>query len=106
MKLSSLKKLWLPLPFVVAFLLPCQAFGQNLYDLQVGYADTYNPTPNPNAFFPVPWQGSPGVTNFIGSPPGSLYDAGAIRIDNTSGAPLLINDVSVMVNGVGPFDLW
>ncbi|HEV2381873.1 MAG TPA: choice-of-anchor D domain-containing protein [Terriglobia bacterium] len=106
MTLSSLKKLWLVLPFVAGFLLPYQAFGQNLYDVQVGYSDDYNPNPSPNAFFPVPWQGSPGITNFIGSPAGSLYDGGTIRIDNTSGAPLLINGVSVVINGVGPIDLW
>jgi hypothetical protein len=95
--------LWLAFFSAVGLILPCQAFGQMPYDVQVGYAEDVGP---PGGFFPNPWDGSPGVTNFIGSPPGSQYDAGAIRIDNTSGAPLLINDVSVLINGTGPFDLW
>jgi HYDIN/CFA65/VesB-like, Ig-like domain len=96
-------ELWLALLLAAGLILPCQAFGQMPYDVQVGYAENVGP---PGGFFPNPWDGSPGVTNFVGSPPGSQYDAGAIRIDNTSGAPLLINDVSVLINGTGPFDLW
>lgn len=90
------------LSFNLVLLLPFQAFASD-YSVQVGYADGIRG----GGFFPNPWQGDPGVTNFIGCC--SPYDAGAIEIVNTSGAPLLINDVSVNVHPAsgGPvFDLW
>ncbi len=95
--------LWVLCLFALASLVPHRAFATSLYDVQVGYADNLRPS----GFFPNPWQGNPSVTNFIGAANGVSFDAGAVRIDNTSGAPLLINDVSVLINGAGPtFDLW
>jgi hypothetical protein len=90
----------------------------------VGYADnTHCPdfTTNPlncltavNANFPSPWQGSSGfafiglgVTTplgiLLGAPP--AFDAGAVRLDNTSGAPVMVSDVTVTI-GANSFDLW
>jgi YD repeat-containing protein len=65
----------------------------------VGYADNLRPGP---ANFPTPWQGSPNV-NFVGS--GSTYDAGAIRIDNSSSLPVTVDDVFVAFSSFS-FDLW
>ena len=58
----------------------------------VGYAD--NERTNSN--FPVPWQGDPNVTSFIGSVASNgKWDAGAIRLDNTSDVPIAIDTVFV-----------
>ncbi|HKO59512.1 MAG TPA: carboxypeptidase regulatory-like domain-containing protein, partial [Thermoanaerobaculia bacterium] len=66
----------------------------------VGYADDLRAAPS----FPSPWRGSPN-TIFIGS--GSPYDAGAVRLDNESDLPLLIDKVVVDMNRPGPvFNLW
>ncbi len=69
----------------------------------VGYAEdkeTINPDP---ASFPVPWAGSPGVTFLGGTVPGqaacgtlaTCYDAGAIRLDNPTTAPITVSRVTV-----------
>jgi RHS repeat-associated protein len=58
----------------------------------VGYADDVRANPN----FPVPWKGSPNTT-FIGG--GASFDAGAIRLDNNTSAPILIDGVFVTVPG-------
>jgi hypothetical protein len=65
------------------------------FDVQVGYADGVRG----GGFFPSPWSGDPGVT-FLGVTDGA-DDAGAIRIDNTSGALLTINSVAVTINAPG-----
>jgi hypothetical protein len=76
---------------------PAQAADISVY---VGYADNLRPSP----FFPNPWDGSPN-TIFVGAAP-SGYDAGAIRIDNTSASAITINDVSVVLPTGPTFDLW
>ena len=69
----------------------------------VGYAEdkeTINPDP---ATFPVPWAGSPRVTFLGGTVPGqaacgtlaTCYDAGAIRLDNPTTAPITVSRVTV-----------
>jgi len=71
--------------------------------IYVGYADNLRPNP----FFPNPWDGSPNTT-FLGSTtPGTIFDAGAVLIQNTSGSAITVNDVSVsgFANGA-TFDLW
>jgi hypothetical protein len=73
-------------------------------DISVGYAD--NSTPSVN--FPAPWQGSPNVILFGG---GSPINGGAIRIENTSSAPLVVDKVEVDLRrpGVTPgpvFNRW
>jgi len=78
-----------------------QTNGLNVY---VGYADTLRPNPN----VPVPWRGAPN-TLFIGD--GGAYDSGAIRLDNTTDAPIAVKDVSTyfpnhnMYNGQ-TINLW
>ncbi len=72
-----------------------------------GYADSYRAV----AGFPSPWEGDANVT-FIGcgyaggvcptgfNPVRTLYDSGAIRIDNTSGSPMTVSNASVEVPGL------
>ncbi|HEV2175711.1 MAG TPA: PEP-CTERM sorting domain-containing protein [Terriglobia bacterium] len=87
------------------FILPANVFADNNptgYSVLVGYADNLRVS----GFFPNPWDGSSGVTNFLGSPPGSQFDAGAIQIDNTSGAPLVITSTLVDINGTSLSDIW
>ena len=71
------------------------------YDVYVGYSDGLRGP----GFFPNPWSGDPGIT-FQGNSPGGSFDAGAILIENTSGASLTINSVSVTINGSGAISLW
>jgi len=54
----------------------------------VAYGDNLRPS----GFFPTPWKGAPN-TLFIGN--GPTFDAGAIRLDNPTGAPLPVDNVSV-----------
>jgi hypothetical protein len=86
--------------------------------VSVAYAEdkeTNNPDP---AAFPVPWQGSPN-TIFLGdalvgsTQCGALatcFDAGAIRLDNPTGAAIAVSDVSVddhsSLAGGKVFDPW
>jgi hypothetical protein len=86
--------------------------------VSVGYAEdkeTNNPDP---AAFPVPWAGSPNVV-FLGNPVvgasqcgvlASCFDAGAIRLDNPTGADIAVSDVTVddhsSLTGGKVFDLW
>jgi hypothetical protein len=78
--------------------------ASSLYQLQVGYADSFHST---TINFPRPWAGDPGVT-FSGCNP-CVYDGGAMRVLNTSSASLTVDQVTVSVGG-GPtpcnFDLW
>jgi hypothetical protein len=70
--------------------------------VSVGYAeDKEINTPDPTAF-PVPWAGSPGTIFLGGTVPGQTacgtltvcYDAGAIRLDNNTAAPIGVRSVS------------
>ena len=66
----------------------------------VAYADNLRAS----GFFPTPWKGAPN-TLFIGN--GPSFDAGAIRLDNPTGAPLPVDNVSVDLQRPGPvFKLW
>jgi hypothetical protein len=75
----------------------------------VGYADNWNSGPG---FFPSPWSGSPNTT-FVGNAEistggacmsNNCYDAGGIRIDNTS---TIAETVSVTVDvGSNHYALW
>src|SRR5215813_7890683 len=69
-------------------------------NVSLGFADSSSSTFN----FPTPWAGSPNIV-FIGraTPPG----AGAIRIDNPTGAPLTIDSVVVdLQRPTAQFNLW
>jgi hypothetical protein len=76
----------------------------------VGYAeDKEFLTPNP-ASFPTPWAGSPNTVFLGGTVPGQMacgslttcYDAGAIRLDNTTSASVTVSSVSVDVHSSVP----
>lgn len=69
-------------------------------EVLVGYADNLRRDPA----FPNPWAGSPGVL-FLGG--GRSLDAGAVRLDNTSDAPIAVDHVTVDLQRPGPkFSLW
>lgn len=59
----------------------------------VGYADGEH---GGSTNFPTPWVGSPGVT-FEGcqAPTSCVYDAGAVRVTNNTGASITVNSVVV-----------
>ncbi|HXU86966.1 MAG TPA: RHS repeat-associated core domain-containing protein [Verrucomicrobiae bacterium] len=65
----------------------------------VGYADGLRPG---GSVFPFPWKGAPGVT-FIGD--NGTYDAGALRFDNSSDAPIVLDSAIVEIAGVR-HDIW
>ena len=60
----------------------------------VGYADSLRANATD---FPTPWAGSPQTT-FEGCPPGCVYDAGAVRIVNNTGATVTVNAIAVHVD--------
>jgi hypothetical protein len=67
----------------------------------VGYADNLRPS----GFFPTPWLGDPNVVSE--TPTGQSLDAGAIRIDNTSGASVTISGMTATFNlGTQVFNFW
>jgi hypothetical protein len=75
----------------------------------VGYADNWNSS---QSFFPSPWQGSPNTT-FVGRAElstggacttNNCYDAGGVRVDNTSTAAETVH-VTVDI-GSHHYDLW
>ena len=69
-----------------------------------GYADnlqTVDARANPTQF-PNPWQGASNV-NFKGS--GDRFDTGVIRIENTSGGDVTVDQVTVDI-GSKHYDLW
>src|SRR5690348_16232613 len=79
---------------------PRVAHGGPILSVFVGYADTLRPNP----FFPSPWQGSPS-TSFVGYE-GGLYDTGAIRIDNLSGAAITVDVKVTLLGGLLVYDIW
>jgi hypothetical protein len=72
--------------------------------LFVGYADTVRP----NAPFPTPWVGDPNVIEpGKTANPGPPWDAGAVRLDNTTASPIQVDNVVVDLQRPGPvFSLW
>lgn len=62
----------------------------------VGYADGLRSNP----FFPSPFLGDANVLD-VGHALGQSLDAGAIRIDNTGGSPVLVDSVGVELHGPG-----
>jgi len=74
--------------------------------VSVGYADSLRPSPD----LPVPWKGAPH-TVFIGADPsGHQYDGGAIKLDNTTSAPISVTGVTVYFpnHNMNPqtYNLW
>jgi len=88
-----------------AMLVSPGAFGAS-FNVLVGYADNLRAS----GFFPAPWIG----TTFNGQsvisqtdPAGIVFDSGAVRIDNTDTAPLVISDFQVSDNsGAVVFNIW
>jgi hypothetical protein len=69
-------------------------------NVYVGYADSLRSSPTN---FPTPWNGDTGVT-FEGCT-GCAYDAGAVRVVNTSGATETIDSVTVTIDTC-TYDIW
>jgi hypothetical protein len=94
--------------FALVTLLLLIPFAAKADDVKVfvGYTDNLRPS----GFFPSPFCGDASVMVCQAGPvvPGAL-DAGAIRIQDTSGAPITISNLTVTLNpGTGPrvFALW
>lgn len=61
---------------------------------------------NPPATFPGPWQGSAGVSQFIGTGvEGVGFDGGALLLTNNGASSVAVSDVTVTI-GTASFDLW
>jgi RHS repeat-associated protein/uncharacterized repeat protein (TIGR01451 family) len=82
------------------FALPLQAQDSTL-EVSVGFADNTSPSAN----FPEPWNEANSLVNFAGS--GTVYRAGAIRLDNPGSVPVTVDSVKVDLGRPGPvFQLW
>lgn len=66
----------------------------------VGYVDNLRAS----GFFPTPWIGDSGVVSE--TPDGQSLDAGAVRVDNTSGGSITITDFQVTFPTVGTYSIW
>lgn len=66
----------------------------------VGYVDNLRAS----GFFPTKWIGDSGVVSE--TPNGQSLDAGAIRIDNTTGGSITVNNFQVMIPGWTTFSIW
>src|SRR4051812_16265510 len=78
--------------FSQATVVPAQAVT-TAPPVSVAYGDTHHPPSNGN--FPSPWAGSPNIV-FQGTQTND-WDGGAVKIDNTTGAPLTGVTVTVDV---------
>ena len=82
------------------FALPLQAQDSTL-QISVAFADNSSTSAN----FPEPWNESNPLVNFVGS--GTVYHAGAIRLDNPESVPVTVDSVKVDLGRPGPvFQLW
>ena len=77
--------------------LPAMAGTITVY---VGYADNLRPS----GFFPTPWLGDPGVVSE--TPTGQSLDAGAVRIDNNTGASITISGMKTAFGGGQVLSFW
>jgi hypothetical protein len=85
---------------------PTPTPASSLYQVQVGYADTFHGS---NANFPSPFAGDPSVVYNGCNPATCSFDGGAIRVVNTSGGALMVDSVTVTIGGGAtpcPLDLW
>jgi RHS repeat-associated protein/uncharacterized repeat protein (TIGR01451 family) len=82
------------------FALPLQAQDSTL-QVSVGFADNSSASAN----FPEPWNESNPLINFVGG--GTVYRAGAIRLDNPGSLPVTVDSIKVDLGRPGPvFQLW
>jgi outer membrane protein assembly factor BamB len=81
---------------------PVAVTVDNDVNVYVGYANNLEQLPVPPGAFPSPWRGSPNVA-FVGC--NCLFDAGALRFDNVTGAPITLENLTVQI---GPFsyNIW
>lgn len=79
--------------------LPAAAAGG--VDIYVGYADNLRANP---ANFPTPWEGSPN-TIYEGCSGGCTFDAGAVRVVNSTGSPVTMNSVVIRFDTC-IYDIW
>jgi hypothetical protein len=70
------------------------------FTVYVAYADNLRAS----GFFPTPWLGGSGVVSE--TPSGQSLDTGAVRIDNTGGAPITITNFQVALGGGQVFNIW
>jgi len=83
------------------FTLPVQAAGSSPIQVSVGFVDNSSLSAN----FPEPWNETNPAVNFVGG--GSIYRAGAIRLDNPAGTDIVVDNVTVDLGRPGPmFQLW
>ena len=69
--------------------------------VSVGFADNSSASAN----FPEPWNETNPLINFVGG--GTVYRAGAIRLDNPGSLPVTVDSVKVDLGRPGPvFQLW
>jgi RHS repeat-associated protein/uncharacterized repeat protein (TIGR01451 family) len=83
------------------FALPLQTTGDSQLQVSVGFADNNSASAN----FPEPWNEANPRINFVGG--GTVYRAGAIRLDNPGSSPITADKVKVDLGRPGPvFQLW
>jgi len=83
------------------FALPFQATADSQLQVSVGFADNSSSSAN----FPSPWNSTNPQITFVGG--GTVYHAGAIRLDNPGSSPVIVDQVTVDLGRPGPvFQLW
>ena len=83
-------------------LLPSAAWAGGV-DVQVGYADNLRPS----GFFPTGFCTAGGFDgSSVNGGCAMSFDAGAIRIINTTGAAMIVSDVNVQINSTTNLDIW
>ncbi|HEY2169844.1 MAG TPA: Ig-like domain repeat protein, partial [Candidatus Angelobacter sp.] len=88
------------------------AFGGNLFtppfqaqDSQLQISVAFADNSSASANFPEPWNEANPLINFVGG--GTVYRAGAIRLDNPGSSPITADNVKVDLGRPGPvFQLW
>jgi RHS repeat-associated protein len=81
------------------FVLPLQQ--DSSLQVSVSFADNSSAS----ASFPVPWNEPNPLINFVGG--GTMFRAGAVRLDNPGTLPVTVDSVKVNLGRPGPvFELW
>lgn len=99
-KRNRTKKLLLGAVAFSAMALSATAASADAVVVYVGYVDNLRAS----GFFPTVWLGDSGVVSQ--TPDGQSLDAGAIRVDNTSGGSITIENFQVTFPTVGTYSLW
>lgn len=100
-KRNRVRMLLLGATAISAMVLTTGAASADPVTVYVGYVDNLRAS----GFFPSIWLTTPGVVSQ--TPDGQSLDAGAIRVDNTTGSSITISDFMVSLNGGSTtFSLW